>query len=217
MALYKYIGKKAIRLRHLIISQMLQAIAKKKKVNRQYLSVGKGKKMDMKNKREEKNHLSVFGIGPALCFPMVIISAVAIVLSVKGIIPFAITNKTCNIILLVAGILLILEGMLCFVGADFGGGLVENIKSNHLKTNGSYAFVRNPCYAVYFLGCTGALLIAHNPVLLVLPFVFWLEMTIVLKNTEEKWLRNLYGQEYVDYCKKVNRCIPWFTKKNGGK
>ena len=35
----------------------------------------------------------------------------------------------------------------------------------------------------------------------------------VLKNTEEKWLSELYGQEYLDYCKKVNRCIPWFPKK----
>ena len=90
---------------------------------------------------------------------------------------------------------------------------IKSIKSNKLKTNGAYAFVRNPCYAVYLLGSTGALLIAHNPVLLILPILFWLEMTIVLKNTEEKWLKELYGQEYIDYCKKVNRCIPWFSKK----
>ena len=38
-------------------------------------------------------------------------------------------------------------------------------------------------------------------------------MTIFLKNTEEKWLSELYGQEYLDYCKRVNRCIPWSPKK----
>jgi len=27
-------------------------------------------------------------------------------------------------------------------------------------------------------------------------------------NTEEKWLKDLYGKEYIDYCKEVNRCIP---------
>ena len=43
--------------------------------------------------------------------------------------------------------------------------------------------------------------------------LFWLEMTIVLKNTEEKWLKDLYGEEYVEYCKNVNRCIPWFPKR----
>jgi len=161
----------------------------------------------------EKKHLPVFGIGPILCFPMAVISAIAIYMSIKGLIPFAIENNVVKCVFIVLGIALIIEGLVCFFGADFGGGLVKSIKSNQLKTNGSYAFVRNPCYAVYFLGSTGALLIAHNPVLLILPILFWLEMTIVLKNTEEKWLRELYGQEYIDYCKKVNRCIPWFPKK----
>lgn len=161
----------------------------------------------------EKKHLPVFGIGPILCFPMAVISAIAIFLSIRGMIPFVIENNAIRSIFIVFGIVLIVEGIVCFLGADFGGGLVKSIKSNKLKTNGSYAFVRNPCYAVYFLGSTGALLIAHNLILLILPILFWLEMTIVLKNTEEKWLEELYGQEYIDYCKKVNRCIPWFPKK----
>ena len=32
------------------------------------------------------------------------------------------------------------------------------------------------------------------------------------KNTEEKWLREKFGKEYIDYCKDVNRVIPWFAK-----
>ena len=161
----------------------------------------------------DKKHLPVFGIGPILCFPMAVISAIAMYMSIKGLIPFAIENNVVKCVFIVLGIALIIEGLVCFFGADFGGGLVKSIKSNQLKTNGSYAFVRNPCYAVFFLGSTGALLIAHNPVLLILPILFWLEMTVVLKNTEEKWLKELYGQEYINYCKKVNRCIPWFPKK----
>lgn len=162
---------------------------------------------------KEKKHLPVVGIGPILCFPMAVLSAVAIVLSVKGVIPFASMNELGKIIFIIIGVLLMIEGLVCFFGADFGGGLVKSIKSNQLKTNGSYAFVRNPSYAVYFLGSTGALMIAHNPILLILPLLFWLEMTVVLKNTEEKWLEELYGQEYIDYCKRVNRCIPWLPKK----
>lgn len=61
--------------------------------------------------------------------------------------------------------------------------------------------------------CTGVLLIVHNLWLLILPFIFWITMTIMLVNSEEKWLMDLYGQEYIDYCKKVNRCIPWFSRK----
>lgn len=39
------------------------------------------------------------------------------------------------------------------------------------------------------------------------------KMTVLMKHTEEKWLKNLYGKEYEEYCKRVNRCIPWFKKK----
>ncbi len=49
-------------------------------------------------------------------------------------------------------------------------------------------------------------------ILLILPFVYWLAMTILMKKTEEKWLYELYGQKYLEYCKKVNRCIPWFKR-----
>lgn len=51
--------------------------------------------------------------------------------------------------------------------------------------------------------------------LLVEGFLVWKSaaMTILMKETEEKWLAKLYGQEYRDYCKKVNRCLPWFPKK----
>jgi protein-S-isoprenylcysteine O-methyltransferase Ste14 len=50
-------------------------------------------------------------------------------------------------------------------------------------------------------------------VLFIAPVLGWAFMTIVLKLSEEKWLENLYGDEYVRYCKRVNRCIPWFAKK----
>ena len=38
-------------------------------------------------------------------------------------------------------------------------------------------------------------------------------MTLFLIFTEEKWLVDMYGEEYKEYCKKVNRCIPWFSRK----
>ena len=44
---------------------------------------------------------------------------------------------------------------------------------------------------------------------MILPFVFWGFMTVLMKHTEEKWLRRTFGQPYDEYCKKVNRCIPW--------
>ena len=85
----------------------------------------------------------------------------------------------------------------------------DNIKKNHLVTTGIYAWVRNPIYSACMFACTGFILIIGNVFFFVLPFVYWLFMTVLMKHTEEKWLRDLYGQEYEDYCKRVNRCIPW--------
>ena len=46
-----------------------------------------------------------------------------------------------------------------------------------------------------------------------IPLFFWAFMTVVLKNTEEKWLKDLYGNEYTEYCRMVNRCWLWIPKK----
>lgn len=167
----------------------------------------------MKSDDDKKEHLPLLGIGPALCFSMVIITVVAIILSVKKIIPGQISNNVFNIIFWVIGILLIIEGVVLYFCADIGSNLVDDIKANNLKTTGSYKFVRNPCYVMFLFVCTGAIFISHNILLFILPFLFWIEMTVVLIHTEEKWLRDLYGQEYIDYCRRVNRCIPWFIKK----
>ncbi len=49
---------------------------------------------------------------------------------------------------------------------------------------------------------------------MVLPFIFinWIILTVVLKNTEEIWLADLYGDEYLEYKERVNRCIPRIPK-----
>ena len=54
----------------------------------------------------------------------------------------------------------------------------------------------------------------HLPVIGVGPVyvVIIILCTVVGIVLSEKWLYNLYGEEYAPYCKKVNRCIPWFKK-----
>lgn len=169
--------------------------------------------LEIKKNMKNTNHLSIIGPGPAICLPMVLLTVIGVWVSAIGAIPGNIDNSILKMIMLVLGMLLIIEGIVLYFCADLNGNLVDSIKENKLKTNGSYRFVRNPCYCMFLLGTTGVLLISHNWFLLVLPLVFYIEMTVVLINTEEKWLKNLYGQDYVDYCKRVNRCIPWWSKE----
>ena len=66
---------------------------------------------------------------------------------------------------------------------------------------------RNPLYL-----CIGMKQKEHLPIFGIGP-VYVGTMAIMLKPTEEKWLRNLYGTEYDAYCKRVNRTWPWFPKQ----
>jgi len=76
-----------------------------------------------------------------------------------------------------------------------------------------YSIVRNPVYSAFTFIFTGLLLFTTNYILLILLFVFWTFLTILMKNTEEKWLKNEFGEEYELYLKKVNRVIPWIKRK----
>ena len=163
------------------------------------------KKGDIMNKKE---HLPIFGIGPFLVIGMAIIAAVAVVLFCYVFNIGTLSGFTA-ILLCSVGVILTIAGIIIwFIGA-VRSDMDENIKGNRLKTNGIYAWVRNPMYSGWWILISGISLLWHNIWLIPVIFINWCVMTVVLKNTEEKWLGNLYGQEYEDYCKRVNRCIPW--------
>lgn len=157
-------------------------------------------------------HLPVYGIGPVLCVPLAVVMGILFTMSIKEKIPSTDFGEIVNSILSIVGYIIILLGIIICLGADKGDKLKSNIKENHLKTDGSFRFVRNPRYSTFLFVEFGLALVCHNLYLLIIPVLFWIEMTIVLKSTEEKWLTELYGQEYIEYCKKVNRCIPFFPK-----
>ena len=88
-----------------------------------------------------------------------------------------------------------------------------SITENRLVTCGIYAWVRNPMYSGWWMLFAGICFQWHNAwALLTIP-VNWVILTVSLKLTEEKWLLNLYRQDYADYTKRVNRCIPWPPRK----
>ncbi len=163
---------------------------------------------------KSKKHLPLYGIGPILCLPLAITMIILFILSLKKTIPTTDFGYNINSIIYVIGIVFVVCAVILLIGCDTGGRLKSNIKENRLKTNGSFRFVRNPRYSTFLLVEIGLSLVCHNLYLLIIPILFWIEMTIILKRTEEKWLTELYGQEYINYCKRVNRCFPWFPKHN---
>ena len=83
-----------------------------------------------------------------------------------------------------------------------------SIQNNELKTTGIYARTRNPIYFSWWLCGIGSILTMHNVWLLILIPIQWVILTVVIRNTEEKWLYELHGETYKDYCARVNRWFP---------
>mgnify|MGYP002626600362 CR=1 FL=1 len=162
----------------------------------------------MKNFVNENQKLPIFGIGPYLILAIALVSVVGIVLFCY-VFTLGTLEGVWAWIFRVAGIVFILLGIaVWFIGAvrsDMDNHIIEN----KLKTDGIYAWVRNPMYTGWWIFIFGITLMWHNVFLLVTPLINWLILTIVLINTEEKWLSNLYGDEYAQYKKRVNRLIPW--------
>lgn len=153
----------------------------------------------------ENNHLPVFGVGPYLIGLIIIMTLLFFVLSFYNIIP---VYKSNQIILSVLGFILIVIGTIFWLSANFNSRIDDGIRNNQLITTGIYSKVRHPIYAAFLYAVTGAILIFDNLFLLFLPVIFWLILTVVIKNTEEKWLIELYGDYYLIYSRKVNRFIP---------
>lgn len=165
-------------------------------------------------KREMKKyeHLPILGLGPVYVFSILLLTLVAVILRnlplfKSGILQFL------HIPLVIIGIFFVILSAFIWIQAVIISKLDENIKKNHLVTSGVYAWVRNPIYSAFMILCTGVLLIVGNAWFFVLPFLYWWLLTVLMKSTEEKWLLDMYGDEYVEYCKKVNRCLPWIPNK----
>lgn len=155
-----------------------------------------------------EEHLPMFGVGPYLVGTIAVITIFSIIASFYKIIPVYNLIQL-NIVFEVLGILSIIFGVGLWLSAVVNSRVGDNIKKNNLVTTGVYAYVAHPIYACFLFLAIGLILISNNILLFILPILFWVLFTIVLIKTEEKWLIDKYGDEYIKYLKKVNRFIPF--------
>lgn len=157
---------------------------------------------------KEDQKLPLFGVGPAMIFAMALLTVLAIILF-DYVLKIGIVGGVWTITFRIFGILFTIAGIIVwFVGA-VRSDMDNSIANNKLKTDGIYSLVRNPMYSGWWMLIFGISLMWHNAWLLFIPFINWLIMTLTLINTEEKWLLETYGEQYAEYKKHVNRCIPW--------
>jgi protein-S-isoprenylcysteine O-methyltransferase Ste14 len=91
------------------------------------------------------------------------------------------------------------------------GGKKKQVYAERLVQNGIFAHCRNPLYLGNILILLGVG-IAGNSLLFILfgiPFLLFAYAAIIC--AEENYLEKKFGQEFKDYCKRVNRIIPDFS------
>jgi protein-S-isoprenylcysteine O-methyltransferase Ste14 len=107
-----------------------------------------------------------------------------------------------GVLLCLAGLLLLLWSLVSF-GQSFRVGIDIN-HPDKLITTGIFAFSRNPIYVAFAFILIGQFLIFSNWIFLTyIGAAIWLFHRQVLR--EEEYLKQHYGQEYLDYCGQVRR------------
>ena len=78
--------------------------------------------------------------------------------------------------------------------------------SGGICQSGLYRFSRNPMYVAYFVYFCGCALLGHSVLLFALLCVFQLAAHRVIL-AEERWCIGQFGEEYIQYMKKVRRYL----------
>jgi len=115
---------------------------------------------------------------------------------------------------LIGGFAIVLLGeMIRFWGVSIAGSETRTtgkVGGTYLITNGPFAYVRNPLYLGNMLmyAGIGVMSMALFPWLLIAACVwFYIQYYLIVTN-EEEYLRGQFGEEYVEYCRKVRRFVP---------
>ncbi len=88
------------------------------------------------------------------------------------------------------------------------GGRDRKVYAETLVKDGIFAHCRNPLYLGNILIVTGLGIIANSVLfyLIGIPLFIFLYMAII--RAEENYLAAKFGEEYIEYCRNVNRLIP---------
>lgn len=77
---------------------------------------------------------------------------------------------------------------------------------NGINLKGLYQFSRNPIYVAYFIYFLGCVLLTQSLILLAILFVFQISAHFIILS-EERWCIKKFGEDYINYMKRVRRYI----------
>lgn len=160
----------------------------------------------------KEDHLPIYGPGP-FYGAVTLISAVIVLIFANRFFPAG-KITTGRIPLFIAAVLLIIFAAHMWLDAVVYTRVDDSILEKKLCTEGIYSWVRNPIYSAIMFVATALVVLSFNRYFYTLPLFYWAFMTVLVAKTEEVWLEREFGEEYLRYKKRVNRCIPWPKSSN---
>ncbi|KZL92738.1 methyltransferase family protein [Clostridium magnum] len=157
-----------------------------------------------------RNRMSYFGVGPCYVTIITLLTAVGVHISKMGNLSGGYFESLRMQMSIIGTSVLVLGAFLC-IKAVKTSKLFKHIRNNKLITTGVFAWVRNPLYTGITLIIIGFIFWENNLFLLPLIIIYWGVMTLLVKK-EEEVMEKIFGEEYLAYKSRVNRCIPWFPK-----
>jgi len=163
--------------------------------------------MYLKSDQDKRQKIPTDGVGPYLWAIILAMNLTGFLLS-QSVLQSGLLKGGFKDLFYLIGILLMLVAARIQWLSGVKSGVSTSFQSNELKMTGIYARTRNPIYFSWWICGIGITLTMHNVWLLILIPIQWVILTVVIRNTEEKWLYELHGEAYKDYCARVNRWIP---------
>jgi protein-S-isoprenylcysteine O-methyltransferase Ste14 len=91
------------------------------------------------------------------------------------------------------------------------GGRHRKVYAEALVKDGIFAHCRNPLYLGNILIVMGLGIVAHSLSFYLIGIPLFIFMYMAIIKAEENYLANKFGEEFIGYCKNVNRIIPNLT------
>ena len=160
--------------------------------------------MYLKSDQKKHQKIPTYGAAPYLFITLLVLNLTGLLLSQSVLQSRLLKGGVKDLFYLIGFLLMVVAARLSGVKSFIS----TSIQTSELKTTGIYARTRNPIYFSWWLSGIGITLTLHNMWLLILIPIQWVLLTVVIRITDEKWLYELHGEAYKDYCARVNRWIP---------
>ena len=163
--------------------------------------------MSLKSDQKKHQKIPTYGAAPYLYITILVLNLTGLLLS-QSVLQSGLLKGGFKDLFYLIGILLMLVAARIQWLSGVKSSVSTSFQSDELKTTGIYARTRNPIYFSWWLSSIGITLTMHNLWLLILIPIQWVILTVLIRNTEEKWLYEIHGEAYKEYCERVNRWIP---------